>query len=71
MSPRARIKGGGFVVSAWIGVIYHIGADGSTHVLIDTRPEKANAADIGFDPETATVYVPTFFKNGVIAYTLQ
>ena len=71
MSPRARIKGGGFVVSAWIGVIYHIGADGSTHVLIDTRPEKANSADIGFDPETATVYVPTFFKNGVIAYTLQ
>ena len=65
------IKGGGFVVSAWIGVIYHVGADGSKHVLIDTRPAKANSADIGFDPDTATVYVPTFFKNTVIAYGLQ
>ncbi len=65
------IKGGGFVVSAWSGVIYHVGADGSKHVLMDTRPAKANSADIGFDPETATVYVPTFFKNTVIAYALQ
>ena len=65
------LKGGGFIVSAWSGVLYHVGADGSTHVLIDTRPAKANSADIGFDPETATVYVPTFFKNTVIAYSLQ
>jgi sugar lactone lactonase YvrE len=65
------IKGGGFVVSSWSGVIYHVGADGSKHVLMDTRPAKANSADIGFDPDTATVYVPTFFKNTVIAYTLQ
>jgi len=65
------LKGGGFIVSAWAGVLYHVGADGSTHVLIDTRPAKANSADIGFDPETATVYVPTFFKNTVIAYSVQ
>ncbi len=65
------IKGGGFVVSSWGGVIYHVGANGSKHMLMDTRPAKANSADIGFDPETATVYVPTFFKNTVIAYTLQ
>jgi hypothetical protein len=65
------LKGGGFIVSAWSGVLYHVGADGSTHVLIDTRAAKANSADIGFDPETATVYVPTFFKNTVIAYSLQ
>ena len=65
------IKGGGFVVSTWGGVIYHVGADGTKHMLMDTRPAKQNSADIGFDPETATVYVPTFFKNTVIAYTLQ
>ena len=65
------IKGGGYVVSTWGGVIYHVGADGSKHMLMDTRPAKQNSADIGFDPETATVYVPTFFKNTVIAYTLQ
>jgi sugar lactone lactonase YvrE len=65
------VKGGGYVVSSWSGVIYRVGADGTKHVLMDTRPAKQNAADIGFDPETATVYVPTFFKNSVIAYTLQ
>ena len=65
------IKGGGYVVSTWGGVIYHVGADGAKHLLIDTRPAKQNSADIGFDPETATVYVPTFFKNTVIAYRLQ
>ena len=65
------IKGGGFVVSAWGGVIYHVGADGSKHVLMDTRAEKANSADIGYDPDTRMVYVPTFFKNTVIAYELQ
>ena len=65
------LKGGGFIVSAWSSMMFHVGPDGSTHVLIDTRPAKANSADIGFDPETSTVYVPTFFKNTVIAYTLQ
>jgi DNA-binding beta-propeller fold protein YncE len=65
------IKGGGFVVSAWAGVIYHVGADGTKHVLQDTRADKTNSADIGFDPDTSTVYVPTFFKNTVAAYTLQ
>lgn len=65
------ITGGGFVVSTWGGVIYHVGADGTKHVLQDTRADKTNSADIGFDPETNTVYVPTFFKNTVAAYTLQ
>ena len=65
------IKGGGFVVSTWGGVIYHVGADGTKHVLQDTRADKVNSADIGFDPETNTVYVPTFFRNTVAAYTLQ
>jgi hypothetical protein len=65
------IKGGGYLVSTWGGVIYHVGADGTKHMLMDTRPAKQNSADIGFDPETATVYVPTFFKNTVIAYSLQ
>ena len=62
---------GGFLVSSWGGVIYHVDAAGAKHVLMDTRPAKQNSADIGFDPDTATVYVPTFFKNTVIAYGLQ
>jgi sugar lactone lactonase YvrE len=65
------IKGGGFVVTTWGGVIYHVGADGTKHVLIDTRPQKANSADLAYDPDTRTLYVPTFFKNTVVAYELQ
>jgi sugar lactone lactonase YvrE len=65
------IKGGGFVVTSWSGVLYHVGADGSKHVLFDGRPTKTNSADLGFDPETKTLYVPTFFKNTVIAYELR
>jgi hypothetical protein len=38
---------------------------------MDTKAQKQNSADIGFDPDTNTVYVPTFFKNTVIAYALQ
>jgi sugar lactone lactonase YvrE len=65
------IKGGGFLVTTWGGVIYHVAANGTKTVLIDTRPQKANSADLGFDPDTATLYVPTFFKNTVVAYQLQ
>jgi sugar lactone lactonase YvrE len=65
------IKGGGFVVTTWGGVIYHVGADGAKHVLLDGRPTKTNSADLGFDPDTKTLYVPTFFKNTVAAYELR
>jgi sugar lactone lactonase YvrE len=52
-------------------VIYYVKPDGSKTELIDTRAQKSNTADIGFDPATKTVYVPTFFKNKVVAYRLK
>ena len=60
-----------FLVSVWNGVIYYVKADGKTQILLDTREQKSNTADIGYDPKTRTVYVPTFFKNSVVAYTLK
>lgn len=60
-----------FIVSCWNGVIYYIKADGSKSVLLDTRVEKSNTADIGFDPVNKIIYVPTFFKNTVAAYQLK
>ncbi|MEO5591443.1 MAG: ATP/GTP-binding protein [Chitinophagaceae bacterium] len=60
-----------FLVSAWNGVIYYVKADGKTQVLLDTREQKSNTADIGYDPKSRTVYVPTFFKNSITAYTLK
>ena len=39
--------------------------------LLDTRTQKINSADIGYDPKGKVVYVPTFFVNTVAAYELK
>jgi sugar lactone lactonase YvrE len=66
-----NVQGNEFIVSCWAGVIYYVKADGTTEQLLDTREQKINSADIGYDPKTKTVYVPTFFKNNIVAYQLQ
>jgi sugar lactone lactonase YvrE len=60
-----------FIVSCWAGVIYYISADGTKEVLLDSRADKKNSADIGYDPATRMVYVPTFWRNSVVAYQLK
>lgn len=64
-------NGDEIIVSCWNGVIYAVKPDGSKNILLDTRPQKSNTADIGFDPETRMLYVPTFFKNKVVAYRVE
>ncbi len=66
-----NIEGNNFIISCWEGALWHVNTDGTKHLLMDTRAEKRNTADIGFDPETKTVYVPTFFRNTVVAYELR
>jgi len=66
-----NVEGNDFIVSGWEGVIYYVKADGSHEKLLDTRDQKINAADIGYDAKKKIVYVPTFFKNSVVAYQLQ
>lgn len=60
-----------FLASVWNGVIYYVKADGKVQLLLDTREQKSNTADIGYDPKKRVVYVPTFFKNSVGAYQLK
>ncbi len=60
-----------FIVSCWNGIVYHIKKDGSKTVLLDTREQKINTADIGFDRAKNIMYVPTFFNNKVAAYQLK
>lgn len=62
-----EVKPGEFIVSAWVGVVYHV-ANGKAEVMLDTRNEKSNTADIGYDSKNKIVYVPTFFKKSVVAY---
>ncbi len=66
-----QTRNGDFIVSCWSGIIYYIKADGTKRVLLDTRAEKMNTADIGFDANKNIVYVPTFFGNKVVAYQLK
>ena len=65
------INGHDFLVSAWAGAIYYVKADGSKEQLLDTRPQKINSADIGFDPAKRIVYGPNFLQNMVTAYQLK
>lgn len=60
-----------FIVTGWEGVIYYVKDDGSKQVLLDGRDKKINSADIGYNPETRTLYVPAMMKNKLIAYKLK
>lgn len=60
-----------FLISTWQGTLHFAKADGTHELLLDTRAEKINAADIGYDSRKRIVYVPTFFKNTVAAYELK
>lgn len=60
-----------FIVSCWSGVIYYVSTNGKKEMLLDTRNEKINSADIGYDAKNKIVYVPTFWKNTVVAYQLK
>lgn len=64
------LPNGDFLVTCWAGIIYHIRKDGTKDKLLDVQG-KMNTADIGFDPKTNTLWVPTFNANSVIAYSLN
>jgi len=66
-----NIQGNDFIISCWAGALWHVNTDGTKHLLMDTQAEKRSTADIGFDPATKTVYVPTFFRNTVVAYEIK
>ncbi len=65
------VKENEFIVSCWSGIVYYVKADGSKEVLLDTRDQGINSADIGYDSENRVIYVPTFYKNSVFAYQLR
>ncbi len=66
-----HVKGEDFIISCWGGVVYYVKGDGTKETLLDTREQKINSADIGYDAKNRIVYVPTFWKNNVVAYELK
>lgn len=65
------VGNGDFIVSAWVGYIYYVYADGHFDSLLDTHSENKNTADIGYDAAKKIVYVPTFLGKTVSAYQLK
>lgn len=60
-----------YMVSEWAGKIWYIHADGRTELKMDSSTQKINSADIGYNPATQVLFVPTFFHNTVKAYSLK
>jgi DNA-binding beta-propeller fold protein YncE len=60
-----------YIVSSWGGEIYFVSADGKSLKMLDTKDQKLNSADIGYDEKTSMVFVPTFFGNSVMAYRFK
>lgn len=61
----------GYLVSNWNGEIYFVNKDWKKHIILDTKSEKRNAADIEFLPSQNLVLVPEFFGNKVSAYEIK
>ncbi len=59
-----------YIVTEWEGRMHIIGKD-TIQTVLDTSKEKINSADIGYNPNEKIIYVPTFFDNRVVAYTLN
>jgi hypothetical protein len=66
-----NVAGNDFLVSCWAGALWYVHAEGTKELLFDGKAQKTNTADIGFDPKTKIVYVPTFFRNSVIAFQVK
>jgi DNA-binding beta-propeller fold protein YncE len=62
---------GEFIVSSWYGELHAISSGGKLTKLMDTKAQKSNSADLGYNAQAKVLYVPTFFKNTVIAYSVS
>ena len=66
-----RVAPNQYLVSCWNGIVYYVVAGAQKITLFDTRSEKINSADIGYDAKKKIIYVPTFLKKNVVAYQLE
>jgi hypothetical protein len=66
-----NISGNDFIVSCWQGVVWYVNADGSKQQLLDSRADKKNSADLGMDAKNKIIYVPTFWRNTIVAYRVK
>lgn len=66
----ARAGSDGYFVSNWNGEIYYVNQAGKEWKVLDTKGRKINSADIHYSEEQQLLYVPTFYDNRVVAYSV-
>lgn len=64
------IEKGYFITSQWKGHVFHI-ENGKATELLNYEEKGKQTADIGYDPNSGTLYIPTFFNNKVEAYEVS
>lgn len=62
---------GNYLISDWTGNIHLVNPNKEKIKLLDSTPQKINAADIFYVISKKMLLVPTFFDNRVMAYTLE
>jgi DNA-binding beta-propeller fold protein YncE len=62
---------GGYYYSFWRGELFHFIPGEEPKQLLNTSNDNVQCADIGFNPATKEILVPTFFSNQVVAYTMD
>jgi len=65
------VGNGDYIISVWQGLIFYMTKDGVMQQMLDSRPQKTHAADIGYNAKERIVYVPTFAKKSVVAYKVK
>lgn len=60
-----------YLVSSWNGMIHHIDSEWKATLVLDTRQDSVNSADIEYIKAKNLLLVPTFFKNTVVAYEVS
>ena len=65
------VGNGDFILTAWLGYIWYVHADGRVETLLESHQQKKNTADIGYDQQKRILYVPTFNGKTVAAYSLK
>jgi DNA-binding beta-propeller fold protein YncE len=65
-----HVKGDDFLVSVWSGAVWYVSGK-TKELLFDGKAVETRTADIGWDESSNMVYVPTFFKNTIIAFKVE
>jgi hypothetical protein len=60
-----------FIISDWSGKVQIVSADKEPLELLNFTDENYNAADIDYDINSKTLFIPTFFGNTVAAYKIE